>query len=323
MNVGSEKICFAIQGHTDSAHCERLVRTVSRQGDAVIVHIDRKASAFRRDLIRRLDRLDGDIHLIPEEESIEVRWSGFSQVAAALRCFEKYLQLPADFEWLSYHSGQDYPIKPIAEYRRFLREHSPQMLLESADVAAFWWRCRTYNFFRESRANRTLWFRLMDNAARQLQKPFIRRNHGIRFMKGSQWFTADRYAVTRLLEGSTPAWKSVWKYTACPDEHYFQTLAARLSLPVMPENFRYIDFPAGQNSPKVLNLADIDRLQQSPAFFARKFESGTSAALLDRLDRTLEEWCEGRRSNAPDQSTVPGVERAPDIKRFECKWMAP
>ena len=283
----SSRICFAVQTHTDARQCERLVRALCSEGDMVLLHVDRKRPAYRVELLQRLHDVDGDIRVLEESQSVPVYWSGFSAVQATLRCLEAFLHMPNGCQWMSLHSGQDYPLQPIAAYRDYLRTRQPALQMESDAVGAHWWRCQIYNFFRERSFNRRLWARVLDRALREAQKPFVRRHRGVEFRKGSAWFAASREAAACLLEASTPQWQALWRYSAVPDEHYFQTLATKLDIPMLGDRLRYIDFPTGANSPRVLQLRDLAALRQSGALFARKFESAASAELLQQLDQAL------------------------------------
>ncbi|MEL6812396.1 MAG: hypothetical protein AAFP76_13780, partial [Bacteroidota bacterium] len=75
------------------------------------------------------------------------------------------------------------------------------------------------------------------------------------------------------------------KHTFCAEEIYFQTVLMNSPLAerVVSNNLRFIVWEQGSSSPAMLNETHLDAVVQSDAFFARKFESKTSRALLDRL----------------------------------------
>ncbi|WP_306391141.1 hypothetical protein [Telluria beijingensis] len=78
-----------------------------------------------------------------------------------------------------------------------------------------------------------------------------------------------------------------------PDELFFQTLVmhTRFASRVLPNNFRYIQWPeGGACHPTVLDEDDLAHIQASGAHFCRKLDSRASAALLPRLLA----WKEGR-----------------------------
>lgn len=222
------------------------------------------------------------LYVIPIEESVPVNWSGFSQVRATLALLKYFLRLPAGYRWFSFHSGQDYPVKPIGQYREFLSAHDPNMLIE-VDSNPMLWRCQLYNFFRENPHNRTFLLANLDKLLRNIQRPFIRRNRNIDFKRGSNWFTANRETARKLLSASSPQWQAVWKYTAVPDEHYFQTLSHMLGIPVIPDNYRFVLWLPNQSSPENLREEHLGALLDTKCYFARKF-TYEHREILDLLD---------------------------------------
>jgi hypothetical protein len=49
-------------------------------------------------------------------------------------------------------------------------------------------------------------------------------------------------------------------------------------------NLRYIDWSENQSSPKTITVKDKEKLMESNAFFARKFDMNIDADILDFLD---------------------------------------
>jgi hypothetical protein len=141
---------------------------------------------------------------------------------------------------------------------------------------------------------------------------------------GSDWWSLSGPCVEYVLRfvRDNPAFSRFYRYTHCPSEMFFHTIvmnspfarrarmfaeyqewSARASASdkaletvMLREdafNLRYIDW-SGQKSgareaPAVLDERDWERLEKSPALFARKFDARRSASLLDRIDRGLRE----------------------------------
>jgi hypothetical protein len=156
------------------------------------------------------------------------------------------------------------------------------MLIE-VDSNPMLWRCQLYNFFRENPHNRTFLLANLDKLLRNIQRPFIRRNRNIDFKRGSNWFTANRETARKLLSASSPQWQAVWKYTAVPDEHYFQTLSHMLGIPVIPDNYRFVLWLPNQSSPENLREEHLGALLDTKCYFARKF-TYEHREILDLLD---------------------------------------
>jgi hypothetical protein len=137
---------------------------------------------------------------------------------------------------------------------------------------------------------------------------------------GSDWWSLSGDCVSYVLRfvADHPAYSRFYRFTHCPSEMFFHTIImnspwaqrARMyaeyetwsartppaqklreqsMLPEEQFNLRYIDWSGersgAREAPAVLDERDWTPLLQSPALFARKFDSVRSAALLDRLDQ--------------------------------------
>ena len=74
----------------------------------------------------------------------------------------------------------------------------------------------------------------------------------------------------------------------CPDEHFFQYLAKRLTetagITLWPSNRRHIRFAPGSNHPDTLALAELQALRHSPDWLARKVGDDTALRFLDETE---------------------------------------
>jgi hypothetical protein len=239
-----------------------------------------------------------------------VSWGDASQLAMVLRCLE-WLLWHSDFEWVVLLSGQDYPIRPVAAIETSLAE---------ADVAAFIEAlpCDRPPFRRNiddfSGRYHYQWRRLPDPIASvgrvaQKGRPFARARElpngmwiGVPAMRspfgrdlvchhGSDWFTLSRAAVEivhRFLRGRPEVLRH-YRRTLIPTESLVQTvLANEDSLRLSGDNRRYLVFDAGHRPrPRVLRVGDLDKMLDSGADFARKFDESIDVAVLDEIDRRV------------------------------------
>ena len=84
-----------------------------------------------------------------------------------------------------------------------------------------------------------------------------------------------------------------YRRSVSPAESFFATaLMNDPALKVSGDDRRFARFQPGAPSPDVLTSADLGELEASGAEFARKFDAGVDARILDRLD-------ELRRSRSP------------------------
>lgn len=104
---------YLVMSHDYPEQVVRLLRTL-RQGSPhahIVLHHDQSGSPLEA------SRLPERVHQVPFSMNIE--WGTFSLVEMQLRCFE-WIDRHLDFDWLVLLSGQCYPIKPLADFERFI-----------------------------------------------------------------------------------------------------------------------------------------------------------------------------------------------------------
>lgn len=139
---------------------------------------------------------------------------------------------------------------------------------------------------------------------------------------GSDWWSLSQGCVRHILDfvKANPAYSRFYRYSHCPSEMFFHTIIMnspwaervcnfaeynqwsastseedkRSDLCMLPEdafNMRYIDWggvrTGSRETPAILDDRDWPRLQASPNLFARKFQTGRSDGVLDRIDREI------------------------------------
>jgi hypothetical protein len=130
----------------------------------------------------------------------------------------------------------------------------------------------------------------------------------IELYQGSNWWALTRDCVGFILNylSANRDYRSFFKYARNSDEIFFQSIvkispfAAEIThdfatasdldefFSLNDHGCHYIDWNAlGERLPKVLDLADLDKLLHSNALFARKFDEKRSQPLLAELERIL------------------------------------
>jgi hypothetical protein len=254
-----------------------------------------------------------------------VAWGTWSQLARYMGALE-WTAEHLSFDWVVPISGQDYPIRPLADIERELARASCDVLIDKPlhvqrDVPAsygpaleqdyrLWFFCRHYRLpvRRLPSAFRLLMGRL-EARSQSGRMPFWYVRHmaegdpvyvglrrrtpfdaGLRCLKGSDWFTASSRAVARLLT----AWREdealvrQYRRTLSPVESFFHTVL--LNSPAVPaclDNRRYIVWSADTAHPQVLGMEHLPDMLASGQHFARKFDLEVDSAVLDELDRRV------------------------------------
>lgn len=301
------RACYLLQTHRDPAQIQRLVRTIRRSSPGARVLIGHDASGCELDpgLFQGLDRVD--LLRLPgpfRRGSLEMLEPYFAAVAW-LR------ERQVDFDWLVYLSGQDYPVRSLADSEAFLAASGRDGFLRHWDIrpgAGPWQHrkkgSRRYLYqYREPPpwAARILGGLKLVNDLQPLvhiqttygvrvgvkarQTPFTA---GFACYAGKQWHTLSRRCVEYLDETirTRPDLLAYYRRTICPDESLVQTLLVNANrFDLVDDDLRYADFTGSRDGrPRVLTAADFETVTAGPYHFARKVEPGASAGLLDLLD---------------------------------------
>lgn len=133
--------------------------------------------------------------------------------------------------------------------------------------------------------------------SRPVRRP-VRRKHpfdnDLPFCHGSNWFTLRADVVDWLLDQNIEAHPATQFYKRfahktemhpCPQEVILQSILNKCPFIKKTGNTRrFIDWEGGANyHPANLNLLHLDAINQSDAFFARKFVVGHSDALINKI----------------------------------------
>lgn len=292
-----------------------LARTISRlEGAQIVVHVDKKVAIepFQA-AIASEDR--SRVTFLTDR--VQVNWAGYSQLTAIRRMMQAALQLAAPEEYVFLLSGQDYPIKPMSELERFLAESNGKQYLRYIQIEdtpeqrlyvnnVKWRHFRDLDMLSRHihitplRKFRTLTERTLEYLARFFRPLPLWGKMPVGF--GSSYFAVTASFLQSLEDRVTPEIDQYFRHIFCPEESFYHTLS--LNSPrghetggprpggaqefVGANTFRYSNLheitPVLEH---VMDDSDFDLLAGSWKFFARKFSSKTSAALLDRIDREL------------------------------------
>lgn len=287
---------FVVLSHHKPYQTVRLTcRLAGLFPDARIVcHHDFGRSALDR------RRLPDSVEVI--EPHLRTQWGNFSLVRATVAGLRALFDTPAAPEWFVLLSGVDYPIKSATVIRdTFLNSpydaHMNLVLVDPGGLrseqmdypqrflsVALWW-----GMF--SRRSRPTWRQL------KLRGPFIDQyllpfHDGLRCYAGSQWFAANRRAVTHLFDTyeHSRALRQYYRWRFGPDESYFHTILANAPhLRVKNEWTHLVRFVGSGpvDRPNTFVSADLGELLSAPQPFARKFDEQVDIAVLDRLDELI------------------------------------
>jgi hypothetical protein len=298
------KLAFLVVSHHNPAQVVRLVRTLGEGPAAeVVVRHDQRRSRLAADAVEQAGG-----RLLRDE--LDVEWGGWSQLRMLLAALE-HVAAELDPDWLMVLSGQDYPLRPLAQVEERLASsghdahlgHPWQLdtgALPPPPAEEFFLR---YAYFHlrapglpwfPRRLRRAVYFR--DRPRRLgIRRPRLPFRGGLRCWVSSDWPTLNRRALGAVLRTAREARGVMRTYrrSVAPAESFFATaLMNDPALRISGDDRRFARFQPGAPSPDVLTSADLGELEASGAEFARKFDAGVDAGILDRLD-------ELRRSRSP------------------------
>lgn len=290
-------VAYLVLAHTDPVHLGRLCRALDYRS-RIFVHLDAKTD-IRPFLAQNLP---DSVHFI--ENRVRVSWAAYSQVEATLRLMSAALGGGHDFSHLVMLSGLDYPIKPIAQLHALLNQNSGRELIGFVDATVspayrvffeHYWFLESINWLRPKSLDRAIRHGFGRVLRQVLRKP---QPAGMKCAWGSAYWALTPECCNYILEfgASNPEYGRWAKSSFAVDEHYFQTIVAHSRFLDSAQGFQpYVgDGPQTWrlgclhiNSRKIHALEDFDELQKSDKYFARKFLTGPSDGLIDRLNSEI------------------------------------
>jgi hypothetical protein len=272
-------LAYVISAYTNLDQVARLVRLLGGT-DAIAVHVDRKTND------REFERLRRDVSGVPEVTLLErhaCHYGGFGHVRATLKGIDDVLGRLRDFSHLVLLTGQDYPIKPLAEIESFLEQRRDRSYMGTNALPSPLWSPRGGLDRVE--------YRYVHWRGRRVRLPGRRTfPHGLRPFGGGAYWCLSRACVEFVARfvGERRDVVRFFRHVDVPDEIFFQTIVmnSELAPTVVNDNLRYIDWSRGRR-PAILGTDDLDALRASPKLFARKFDTRVDAAVLDAIDMEL------------------------------------
>jgi hypothetical protein len=289
---------FLITAYKDEVQLCHLITQLLKYNSRVYLHVDKKS----RDLQENLERkYSGNKNVCILQDRVKVYWGGFSHLEAILALLKR---AHADEDNLRFHllSGQDLPIRSKKELDDFFRTNVEKEYITCFKLPDTQWAnggLDRVNYFHlnDILDPKNYLFPRINGRFLRLQKFFgIKRKmpSGISsYYGGGTWWSITRKAADEIFDFQKkhPGFLRRFRNTYCPEEIFFQTILSHSSLKenIMPEDLRYIDWNVeGGKFPPVLDETYLEKMFSRKKFFARKFDSGISASLRERLEAAVD-----------------------------------
>lgn len=275
-------VAYVVLAHTNAGQVARLVRRLAGDESAVFVHLDRAAG--RSFAERFADAIGGAPNVFPVRRR-KVHWGHFSVVQATLDCLAAIDAHGFDPAQTLLLSGQDYPIKPVAEIAETLGSKPDLAFVRHWSVPSWRWDSEGGGRLRFERVHFHVPGRGM------VRSPLRRSLPGGWTPFGGFYLCSLGRAHRRFVLGlmdEHPERVRYFRRTLVPDELFFPTvlLNSPLRATVVNDHLRFMRWSGG-SSPELLGVEFLPELAESPALFARKFDDHADAEVLDRIDREL------------------------------------
>jgi hypothetical protein len=301
------RVGYLIQSHRDPEQVARLVRTLKAGSPDAAVHVSHDFSSSPLD-VAALTAVPG-VLVRPAEGG----YGDFSHVRRYLDAVDDLVAEGIAVDWVVNITGQDYPLRPVADAEADLVAGGADGYLEyfpAMDPARSTWpvrRARSRYLFRHRR------IATLSPAAKRRLRPLqainrvqplvrvhvsyglmvgVRRRSpfgpGFELYGGSAYSSLSWPVVAYLREfcAARPDLMRYYEQCLSPVESIFQTIlvnSGRFTL--VDDCKRYFDFrDSTMNHPKFLSVADLPRALASGADFARKIDD---PGVLDALDARL------------------------------------
>lgn len=304
------RVCYLLQTHKSPEQVERLVRRIKSLSPTAQILISHDFTNC--DLPRSTFEDLPNVGLIPSRGGR----GSFEIVQSYLDAIAWLLASGSDFSWLINLSGQDYPIRPLAEVEKSLSHTDYDGFVHHFEVFSKhspWKRNEGYSryHYKYRTLNRDLaeWQKEMLKPVKLLNylQPFFRVNFSYGITLGlrtsspfNQHFVC--YGGSFLCTLSRPCVEYLHRYVqlnsdivdyykgvAIPDECFIQTILVNSQkFKLCNDSRRYFDFSQTRNGhPKILQSTDFPALMNSQADFARKFDLAVDRDVLDLIDTAI------------------------------------
>jgi hypothetical protein len=273
------KLAFLILAHKNPGQVGLLTDYLLKHDCDVFIHIDVKEQAVFGDFINKFKGRER----LRIYAKYKVYWGSFNQIRATFFLLGEACH-KVQFDFVSLISGQDLPIKPIAEFKEYLATRINKSFMQFYPVPA---RDRwngdggldRMRFYWVSHFPKRLGF--IFNRLINLTHSFQRRTKFYRKINlplygGANWFTLNHKTAAYVVEyiKKNSGFFRRFKFTRCADEIILQTILmnSEFKSSIVNDPLRYIDWDSGPEYPRTFRIEDTKRLLEDPNFFARKFD---------------------------------------------------
>lgn len=284
------KLAYLILAHKQFDLLARIIKFLNHPDIDIFIHIDKKAGI---DLDQFNEKLENDnVYFL--DRRIEVHWGGFSILYVQMMLLSSSVTLNK-YDYISFISGQDYPIKTNEYILEFLRTHNGREFFEFSKLPNPDW-------MGNGGKHRYEYYWLVDELGYDRSAVFYRQQladdskvrnipGGLIPYGGSNWFTITKSCANYVYSfiKDNPYFVHFFKMVVHPEEIFFHTIILNsvFGQNCTNNNLRFIDWKSPGPKPKLLTGEDLNRLMPSEYHFARKFDLLVDSTVIDLIETGL------------------------------------
>ncbi len=270
------KLGFIILAHNEPETVSHLVSILAADNNQIVIHFDANSPTKQRELVSNLAiQYPGNVRVISK---IHCKWGEWSLVEAVLLALQEFQSMANKPDFVHLMSAADFPIRSIADMRKFLQRNPGQDFIESHDITKKPWvkgglSMERFEFFfpvnfRTSRQTFLLLTRIQRMIRMKRKIPFA-----LTPCMGSQWWTLRWATCEKILDfiRQHPKVVRYFRSTWIPDESFFPTLVGHLiprgeiaNIQLLFHHFT----PIGR--PYIIYSDHVSIVRKLPHFFVRK-----------------------------------------------------
>lgn len=301
------KIAYLVMAHDQPTLFARLIGALAGPDMHFYAHIDAKVDAapFREAVS------SPPVHFV--STPVKVNWGGFSQVSAMLSLLQLATQ-HGPHDYYIFLSGRDYPLRSqqaISAHLEAADGTSYMNFYALTDGVDFVAKVRRYCYYDLYARLPGRWLRRVANRlVREISNMLPERTFilGMQPYRGSTSWCLSQPVVAHLLafvaDPVNATYLKFFQSVNCADEIFFQTIVLNSPFAATLQNYEqdvlqravgemknenkvslhYIDWNPVREDPAIFDANDFPALAASGKFFARKFDTVKSSAVLDMLD---------------------------------------
>jgi len=310
------KHAYLIMAHQNRWQLQVLLRLLDDERNDIFIHVDKKVKSFDEKKI--IDICKKSKVWIYRE--VSCYWGGYSIVKCEMSLFQHAYETSRyskNMKYDYYHliSGSDLPLKTQDSMHEFFDNNAEYNYVrfddDYSDSKSCVQRVKYYYFpYGLLVIKHFPVFRYINFGFKLFQKMLCMnrwKNSPFHLYYGSQWVSLKEDAVECILKKKTII-ERLFRFTSCPDELYKQTIlrnAGYQFYSVENKDFvksclRYIDFSEHKPHPKTITMEDYDKVMNSGALFARKFDENVDREVILRIYKVLS----GKRNNERDNQSL-------------------